>query len=56
MGFNRMPEGAIGSNPVMVLAADLFPFDESSSFQIGNDALHGSLGNSDLQCHFAKHH
>ena len=55
VGFIPMPERLIKSDAVAVLAADLFAFDDSARFKIGDDPLHGPLGDPDVQCHLAKH-
>lgn len=56
MRFHGMPERLLRSNPVLVLAADLFAVDDSAGLQIGDDPLHGPFGDSDLQRHLAQHH
>jgi len=55
MRLIRMAKRLIRSNSVAVLAAELFAFDEPGRLQIGDDPLHGPLGNSDSQCHLSKH-
>lgn len=50
-----MPQGLVGSNPVVVLASDLFTLQDATGFQVGNDPLHGTLGNPDLQGNFTQH-
>ena len=55
MRFIRMSERLIRSDSVVVLTADLFAVDDSAGLKIGNDPLHGPLGDSDVQCHFSKH-
>ncbi len=50
-----MPKGLIGSDSVVVLAANLFAFDDSAGFEIGNDPLHGSLGYSYVLRHLSQH-
>jgi hypothetical protein len=39
----------------VVLAANLFAFDDSAGFEIGDDPLHGALRYSNLQRHLSKH-
>ena len=39
----------------MVLAANLFAFDDFAGFEIGDNPLHGALGYSYLKCHLAQH-
>ena len=56
MRCNRMSERLISSDSVVVLAADLFTLNDSARLEIGDDPLHGPLGDSDLQCHLSKHH
>jgi hypothetical protein len=55
MRFNRVPERLTDSDSVVVLAADLFAVDVSAGFKIGDDSLHGALGDSDFQCHLSKY-
>ncbi len=50
-----MPKWLLGSDHVVVLAAHLLALDDSARFQIGDDPLHGALGNSYLHRHLAKH-
>ena len=50
-----MAERLINSNSVVVLAADFFAVDDIAGLQIGDDPLHGPLGNTDLQCHLSQH-
>jgi hypothetical protein len=38
----------LGSDPIVVLAAYLFAFDDSTRFEIGDDPLHRALGYSYL--------
>lgn len=51
-----VPEGMIGLNQVVILAADLFAFEDPAGFEIGDDPLDGAFCDADLQCHFAKYH
>ena len=53
--LNRVPESLVGPNTVVVLAANFFAFDKSTNFELGDDPLHGPLGDSDLHCHLSKH-
>jgi len=55
MRFNRMAERLISSNPVVVLAAELFAIDDSAGLEIRDHPLNGPLGDSDLQCHLSQH-
>jgi hypothetical protein len=41
---------------ILILAADLLAADEASSFQVLDDSLNGSFGDSDLVGDFAKDH
>lgn len=49
-----MPQRLFVAYAVVVLTADLFALDGSDRFKIGDDPLHGALGDSHLQRHFAK--
>ncbi len=53
--FRRVSKWLIGEDSVVVLAANLFAFDDPAGFEIGDDPLHGALGDSHLQRHFSKH-
>jgi hypothetical protein len=53
--FNGMPQRLIGPNLVVVLTANLFAFDNTASFEIGNDSLDRAFGNPDLLRDFAEH-
>jgi hypothetical protein len=55
MRLDGMPQGLIGSNSIVVLTADLFAFDDSARFEIGDDPLDGALRDSHLERDFAKH-
>ena len=47
MRFIRMPQPLIGTDSILILPADFFPFDDAGRFQIGDDPLYGPLGDSD---------
>ena len=53
MRFICVSQGLIDSDSVVVLAANLFAFDDAAGFEIGNDPLHGSLGDSYPHRHLA---
>ena len=55
MRRDGMWERLIHPDPIVVLPADLFALDDSAALKIGNDPLHGPLGDSDLQRHLSKH-
>ena len=55
MRFDRMTEGLVGADPVAVLAADPLPLKESRLLEVGDDPLHGTLGDSHAGRHLAKH-
>jgi len=54
MFLDRMPQGFVGKDAVVVLSADLFAFDEASFFQISDDPLHSSLRDADPRGHGAE--
>ena len=54
MGFDRVPQRLISENFILILAADLLAADEAGNFQVLDDSLYGSLGDSDLSSHLAK--
>ena len=49
-----MSQWLIDSDSVVVLPTDFLALDVPTRLQIGNDPLHGTLGNLDLQGHVAK--
>ena len=48
-----MPEGDVGLDAVVVLAADAGSFQDARRFQFGQDRLHRPFCNADLPGHFA---
>ena len=55
MRFIRMSERLIIPDSVFILPADLFPLDEAAGLQVGNDPLHGPLGDSNPHGHLSQH-
>jgi hypothetical protein len=56
MRFIRMSERLIDSDSIAILAADLFALNDLVGLEIGDDPLHGPLGDPDFQRHFSQHH
>ena len=54
MCLNCMSKRLVSNDVIMVLAAYLMPFENASFFQIGDDSLHGSFGDSNLNRDVAK--
>lgn len=48
MRCNRMAKRLIGTDPVVVLTADLFAVDDPAGLKIGDNPLHSPFGDSDL--------
>lgn len=55
MRFTCVPQRLIGLNSIPILSANFFAFDESARFKIGDDPLHGTLGDSHLQRDLPEH-
>lgn len=55
MRFIRMPEPLIGADPILIPPADLVTFDDTAGFKIGDDPLHGALGDSYMDRHLSQH-
>jgi len=51
-----MTQALIGPNPVMVLAADPFAFNDPSVFEFGNHPLDRTLRDPNLQGDVAQYH
>lgn len=56
MRFDRVSEWKISSDVVVVLSADFLAGKEAILFQIGNDALYGSFGDTDGGGDFSEDH
>lgn len=56
VGFDWVPQRLVGENFVPILAPDLLPPDKASGFEVLDDSLHSSLGDSDLVGDFAEDH
>ena len=50
-----MSQRMLGSDAIVVLTADLFAFDGSDRFEIGDDPLHSTFGNAHQPRNLAKH-
>lgn len=54
MRLNPMSQGLVAQDAIVVLATDLFAFNEPIGFQVGNDSLNGAFGDPDLLSDFTK--
>ena len=55
MTLNGMAQRLVNQHAVMVAPPHTFSFNETTSFQILDDSLHGAFCNAHFQSHFAKH-
>ena len=56
MCFNGVSQWLPDPDAIMVLSSNLFTFDHAARFEIGDNPLDGSFGDSHLKCNFPKHH
>jgi hypothetical protein len=56
VGFDWVSQRLVSEDFILILAADLLAADEACSFQVLDDSLNGSFGDSDLVGDFAKDH
>lgn len=54
--LDRMPQGLIAEDAVLILSPDLLAFNEAPLFQVSDDLLDGSLGDADPCRHGAENH